>query len=48
MGADVVIASYVDCHGPRAQGLSAPAIIGRVMQAQTAQSPPSRWPKPTC
>lgn len=24
----------IHCHGPRAQGLSAPAIIGRVMQTQ--------------
>jgi len=34
IGTDVVIAVEIDCHGPRAQGLSAPATVGRVMQTQ--------------
>jgi len=34
IGADVVIAGYIECHCRRAQGLSAPALIGRVMQTE--------------
>lgn len=48
MGADVVIAFDIYCHGPRAQGLSALAISGRVMQAQNCLAAALGWPKPTC
>jgi NTE family protein len=34
MGADLVIAVDIYCQGPRAQGLGALAVVGRVMQAQ--------------
>ena len=34
MGADLVIAVDIYCQGPRAQGLSALAVVGRVMQTQ--------------
>lgn len=34
MGADVVIAVDIYCRGPRAEGLGALTIVGRVMQAQ--------------
>ena len=48
MGADVEIAVDIDCHGPRAQGLSASAIVGRVRQTQNCLLAALRWPKPTC
>lgn len=35
MGADVVIAVDIYCHGPRAEGLSVPTILSRVMQTQS-------------
>jgi len=34
MGADLVIAVDIYCHGPRAQGLGALTVVGRVMQTQ--------------
>ncbi len=34
MGADFVIAVDIYCHGPRAQGLGALTVIGRIMQTQ--------------
>jgi NTE family protein len=35
MGADVVIAVDIYCHGPRADGLGVPTILSRVMQTQS-------------
>ncbi|WP_411884910.1 patatin-like phospholipase family protein [Polaromonas sp. YR568] len=35
MGADTVIAVDIYCHGPRAEGLSVPTILSRVMQTQS-------------
>jgi NTE family protein len=35
MGADVVMAVDIYCHGPRAGGLSVPTILSRVMQTQS-------------
>lgn len=35
MGADVVIAVDIYCHGPRAEGLGVPTILSRVMQTQS-------------
>lgn len=35
MGAEVVIAVDIYCHGPRAQGLAVPTILSRVMQTQS-------------
>jgi NTE family protein len=35
MGADVVIAVDIYCHGPRAEGLGVPTVLSRVMQTQS-------------
>jgi predicted acylesterase/phospholipase RssA len=35
MGADVVIAVDIYCHGPRAEGLAVPTVLSRVMQTQS-------------
>ena len=35
MGADVVIAVDIYCHGPRADGLAVPTVLSRVMQTQS-------------
>lgn len=35
MGADVVIAVDIYCHGPRANGLAVPTVLSRVMQTQS-------------
>jgi NTE family protein len=35
MGADVVIAVDIYCHGPRAEGLGMPTVLSRVMQTQS-------------
>jgi NTE family protein len=35
MGADVVIAIDIYCHGPRADGLAVPTVLSRVMQTQS-------------
>lgn len=35
MGADIVIAVDIYCHGPRTDGISIPAVLGKVMRTQS-------------